>query len=82
MAMIKEIYAYIAANWYGILMAGSVILMAAEFVVRLTPTKKDDGFVKRLADAYAKLFDLLKVPNIKKKDGAFIVPDGLHKPKK
>jgi len=82
MEVIKEVIAYISANWYGILMAGSMLLAAAEFVVRLTPTKDDDGFVQRIANVYNKIFEVLKVPNIKREDGKLIVPAGIHAPKK
>jgi len=76
-----EFIAYVSANWYGILIAGSAIITAAEFVVRLTPTKKDDGFVQRIANLYGKIFDFLKVPNVKKQDGSYIIPAGVHAPK-
>lgn len=81
MEIIKEIIAYIYGNWYGILIAGSMLLATAEFIVRLTPTKNDDGFVQRIANVYNKIFEILNVPNIKKEDGKLIVPAGLH-PKK
>lgn len=76
-----ETWAYIKANYYGIAYALAMLVLAAEFVVRLTPTKKDDGAVRRFAGYVEKLFDLLKIPNIKRKDGTIIVPDGKH-PKK
>lgn len=82
MEIIKETIAYVSGNWYGILMAGSMILGAAEFVVRLTPTKDDDGFVQRIANVYNKIFEILKVPNIKRENGKLIVPAGVHAPKK
>lgn len=82
MEFISKLMAYISANWYGILMAGSIILAAAEFIVRLTPTKSDDGFVQRIANGYNKIFELLKVPNIRREDGKLIVPSGVHPPKK
>lgn len=69
MDLIKEIYAYIVGNWEGILISWVILLGFAESVVRLTPTEKDDGFVKRLGDQTQKVFDFLKVPNLKKKAG-------------
>lgn len=81
MEFLMKFWAYVSANWYGILMAGSMILAAAEFVVRLTPSKSDDGAVQRVANVYNKLFELLRVPNIKKQDGKLIVPAGVHPPK-
>ena len=82
MEFIMKMFAYIQAHWYGILMAGSMILATAEFIVRLTPTKSDDGFVQRIANVYNKLFELLRVPNVKRENGKLIVPAGVHPPKK
>ncbi len=82
MEVIKDVYVYLSNNWYGILMAGSMLLATAEFIVRLTPTKKDDGFVQRIANVYNKIFEFFKIPNVKKKDGSLIIPSGLHEPKK
>ena len=82
MTVLIEFWTYLQANWYGILIAGSVVITAAEFVTRLTPTKSDDAAVERLGKMYGKLFDLLKVPNIKRKDGTIIIPEGTHPPRK
>lgn len=50
----------------GILFASGGVL---EIIVRLTPTKTDDGFADRVAAMVDKLMDLLKVPNrLKKQD--------------
>ena len=38
----------------------------AEFVTRLTPTKKDDGFVQRAGGLIKFVLDTVKAPNIKK----------------
>ena len=82
MEFVMKFWAYMSANWYGILMAGSVVLAAAEFIVRLTPTKNDDTAVQRIANVYNKLFEFLRVPNIKRQDGKIIIPEGMHPPKK
>lgn len=42
-------------------------IMLLELIVRLTPTKKDDGFVQRFGGAIKLGLDLMRVPNIKKK---------------
>jgi len=42
----------------------------AEIVVRFTPTKRDDGFVKRLGIRLDTLLNLAKVPNKIKMDDA------------
>jgi hypothetical protein len=39
----------------------------AEVVVRLTPTKKDDGAMERIGHVIRKAMDLMKVPNVRKK---------------
>lgn len=82
MQLITEFWVYLQANWYGLLITGSVLITAAEFVTRLTPTKKDDSAIERIGKAYGKLFDLLKVPNIKRKDGTIVIPEGTHAPRK
>lgn len=82
MEFVTNAWAYLRDNWEGILIAGGTLLAAAETVTRLTPTEKDDGFVRRLGNLYGKLFDLLRVPNLKKKDGSYVIPAGTHKKKK
>lgn len=47
------------------LVAFAGLISVAEIVVRFTPTKSDDGAVKRIGDRIDKLLDLLKVPNRK-----------------
>lgn len=42
------------------------LLTVAELVVRLTPTKNDDGAVERAGKFIKKALDFLKVPNLKK----------------
>ena len=86
MNLIKEIYAYMVGNWEGILISMALLLAFLESVVRLTPTEKDDGAVKRLGELMQKLFDLAKVPNLKKKAGEKyfgVLPkaEGVHEPK-
>lgn len=44
------------------------IVGAAELVVRLTPTKKDDGFVERVGHYVRIALDFLKVPNLRKEE--------------
>jgi hypothetical protein len=82
MEFLAKFWAYMSENWAGIIIAGGAILAAAETVVRLTPTKSDDGFVQRVANVYNKLFELTGVPNVKKEDGSFVIPAGVHPPKK
>ena len=42
------------------------LISVAEVVVRLTPTKKDDGAVERIGYIVRKIMDFLKLPNLKK----------------
>lgn len=44
------------------------LLVVAELVVRLTPTKTDDGAVERVGKVIRRVLDFLKVPNVKKED--------------
>lgn len=51
----------------GPLLASAILSMltAAELIVRLTPTKKDDTAVERVGTLIRKFFDMLGVPNAK-----------------
>jgi len=40
----------------------------AEFITRLTPTKKDDGFVQRAGELIKFVLDKAKAPNLSKKE--------------
>lgn len=42
------------------------LIAIAEFVVRLTPTKTDDGAVERIGGLITSLLDSLNIPNRKK----------------
>lgn len=74
MGMILQIYSFIMAHYMEVLAAMGSLLTAAQLIVRLTPTKADDGFVQRLSNYYDKIFDFLKIPNVRR-DGASL---GLH----
>lgn len=47
-------------------LAVMTLLTFLEVVVRLTPTKKDDGAMERVGKVVRKVFDFLKIPNVKK----------------
>ena len=51
-------------------LAEAVISLVALLVIlaRFTPSEKDDGFLAKLDYLINHLFDLLKLPNVKKKD--------------
>lgn len=66
MAKFMEVINYIMANWEiftGIILG---LLAVVEFIVRLTPTEKDNGAVERIGAIIRKVLDVLKVPNAKK----------------
>ena len=44
----------------------SIGIAVAEFITRLTPTKKDDGFVQRAGTLIKFVLDAVKTPNLKK----------------
>lgn len=69
MEQVLGAYNWVVANsaiLIGMIMAG---LTLAEFVVRLTPTQKDDGAVERVGKFIRNIFDALKVPNKKVEGG-------------
>ncbi len=61
--IVNLIWMYIKSNPE---LAIGIILGLLELITRLTPTKKDDGFVMRLGELIGKVFDLVKIPNRKK----------------
>lgn len=68
----KEILAYLATH--GPAIAGIILMIigVAEGVVRLTPTKKDDGAVERIGKRVRQVFDFVGplIPNRKAEGGA------------
>jgi len=54
---------WITASPYLSLTIGIAI---AEFITRLTPTKKDDGFVQRIGELIKFVLDKVKTPNVRK----------------
>lgn len=81
MGLLKEIFAWIMANYEGVIISLVMFVAFAEAVTALTPTKKDDGFVKRLGEWVDALRKFLKVPSVKREQGS-LKPSGLHDPKK
>lgn len=71
MSLVIEVYAYL--KLHGLTIAGILltIISVAEAIVRLTPTKKDDGAVERIGGWIRKALDMLgKIfPNLKKGGG-------------
>ena len=58
---------WLLANYVELLLTISAVVGAAEAVVRLTPTKADDGAVERIGKVVRQILDFLKIPNVKKK---------------
>jgi len=61
-----EIFKWLTANYQDVLLSVAAVVAAAEIVVRITPTKKDDSAVERVGAIVRKLMDFFKVPNVKK----------------
>ena len=61
-----EIFKWLTANYQDVLLSLAAVVAAAEVIVRITPTKKDDGAVERVGSVVRKLLDFFKVPNVKK----------------
>ena len=54
-------------NHLGEILQGLLYLVIGlELFARLTPTKKDDGFLERVGALIRKLLDILHIPNIKR----------------
>lgn len=86
MNLLLEVYAYVKGNWEGILMVVALLHILLELIVRLTPTKSDDGYAVRVGKFTQYLFDLAKVPNMKadlekKILGVLPAPAGKHESK-
>ena len=80
MEFVMKMWAYVSANWYGILTAMAAFLYFAQVVTKLTPTTKDDSFVQRMANIFEKLTGF--IPNVKLEksaDGKIVL--GVHKEK-
>ena len=69
-------------NYAELLSSLAAILLGLEMLVRLTPTKKDDGAIERVGHKLRWIMNLLKVPNVKAADskilGVLPKPDGNH----
>lgn len=59
MDMIK----WVMENYVEMLIALGSLTAALEIIVRLTPTKTDDGFLQRFGGMLKQLMDALKIPN-------------------
>jgi len=53
-------------NFLNVVQIVTLLVVAAELITRLTPTKTDDGAVKRIGIQLDKLLTFLKVPNLRR----------------
>lgn len=69
MEQVMNFLYWVKDNYVELLSSLGIILLGLEMLVRLTPTKKDDGAVERVGKKLRSLMDLLKVPNVKLDEG-------------
>jgi len=63
----QNLLAWTMNNYMEVFAILGMLVAAAEAIVRLTPTKKDDGAVERVGNILRRIMDFLKIPkNIKK----------------
>lgn len=65
-------YYWMRDNYQELLISLSIILIGLQAIVRLTPTKKDDGALERVAKVLNSAMAMLKVPNVKREDGKLV----------
>lgn len=58
---------WIQNNYANVLQILILLVTAGEMITRLTPTKTDDGFIKRIGAQLDRVLTVLKVPNLRKK---------------
>jgi hypothetical protein len=58
-----EVIAFIVAHVVELAGIVLAVLTVAELIVRLTPTKEDDGFVERVGKVIRMILDFLRIPN-------------------
>jgi len=66
MEQVMAFVEWIKLNYVNVIIAISALTSFLEIVVRLTPTKTDDGFVSRLGKWIDIIMDFLKIPKIVK----------------
>ncbi len=57
---------WLMENYVLLLQIISAIVGCGVLIVRITPTKKDDGFFKVVDDILNKIMTFLKIPNVRK----------------
>ena len=63
----QNIIPWLMNNYVELFMVLGAVIAAAESIVRLTPTKADDGAVERIGNLLRRVMDFLKIPNNVKK---------------
>lgn len=58
---------WIKDNYVNVFQILFALVVLGEAVTAITPTKTDDGFVKRLGNGIDKIAEMLKIPNNVKK---------------
>lgn len=66
MEKVLEFWAWLQENYVNVLISVAALVGFLETIVRLTPTKSDDGFVSRLGNLIDWIMELLKIPNVAK----------------
>lgn len=83
MEQVMNFLYWLKDNYIELLSSLGIIMVGLQMLVRLTPTKKDDGALERVGAKLNWLMDLLKVPNVKASEqkilGVLPKPDGTHK---
>lgn len=71
----QDLIWFVQANWdlFGLVLVSGIAF--AEAIVRITPTKTDDGFVTRIGGYIDIALNFLKIPNVKRKS-----PEDAFKP--
>jgi hypothetical protein len=73
-------YYWMRDNYVELLTSLAILMISLQGIVRLTPTKKDDGAVEKIGEYLTALMKFLKIPNVKREDGKLIA--GVHEEKK
>lgn len=67
MEWLMKMTMWLKSNYTEMLIVLAGLIPLAEFITRMTKTKKDDGFVKRIGGILDKMMNFFKVPNRLKK---------------
>lgn len=57
---------WIQENFLNVVQILTLLVVAGELITRLTPTKRDDGFVRRIGMGMDRLLNMLRVPNLRR----------------